>query len=198
MGDAKATAHFSIGSGTKLAIEDAIALFESFRKTRREGRARAFENDPALEVERTQHAADVSLVWFEHVDRFLQMDPLQFAFGLMTRSKAITWDNLALRAPEFVGDVGEMFAGRCARRVFPSTRDNPRRRCFSRSAARHDARQPRRRLADVHVFGGRRDAERLAPRASRQPRDRRRRPRLHGNDRRFRGRAHFAGLRRYL
>ena len=52
-------------------------------------------------MEKTQHSADVSLVWFEHVDRFWDMDPTRFA-GLMTRSKAITYDNLALRAPDFV------------------------------------------------------------------------------------------------
>jgi anthraniloyl-CoA monooxygenase len=62
------------------------------------------------EVERTQHAADVSLVWFEHVRRLWTMNPVRFAFGLMTRSKAITYDNLALRAPEFVADVDRAFA----------------------------------------------------------------------------------------
>ena len=111
LGDAKSTAHFSIGSGTKLAMEDAIALFESFRA--RSGVAEAlahFETARREEVERTQHAADVSLVWFEHVQRFWNMDPRQFAFGLMTRSKSITYDNLRLRAPGFVDDVDRMFA----------------------------------------------------------------------------------------
>jgi anthraniloyl-CoA monooxygenase len=61
-----------------------------------------FESQRRDEVEKTQHSADVSLVWFEHVRRFWNMDPTRFAFGLMTRSKAITYDNLALRAPEFV------------------------------------------------------------------------------------------------
>jgi anthraniloyl-CoA monooxygenase len=61
-----------------------------------------FESKRREEVEKTQHSADVSLVWFEHVKRFWDMDPTRFAFGLMTRSKAITYDNLALRAPEFV------------------------------------------------------------------------------------------------
>ena len=112
LGDAKATAHFSIGSGTKLAMEDAIALFQSLQKTRLDVPAalQHFETSCREDVEKTQHAADVSLVWFEHVDRFWDMDPRQFAFGLMTRSKAITWDNLALRAPEFVEQAGEMFA----------------------------------------------------------------------------------------
>ncbi len=105
IGDAKATAHFSIGSGTKLAMEDAIALYEAFRFTggREVKSALArFEAARREEVEKTQHSADVSLVWFEHVRRFWDMDPTRFAFGLMTRSKAITYDNLALRAPEFV------------------------------------------------------------------------------------------------
>ena len=105
LGDAKATAHFSIGSGTKLAMEDAIALYEAFRAAGgRDVKAALshFESQRRDEVEKTQHSADVSLVWFEHVRRFWNMDPTRFAFGLMTRSKAITYDNLALRAPEFV------------------------------------------------------------------------------------------------
>ncbi len=112
LGDAKSTAHFSIGSGTKLAMEDAIALFESFRAHGSvPASLAAFETSRREEVERTQHAADVSLVWFEHVARFWHMDPVQFAFGLMTRSKSITYDNLRLRAPEFVDATDHMFAG---------------------------------------------------------------------------------------
>jgi anthraniloyl-CoA monooxygenase len=113
IGDAKATAHFSIGSGTKLAMEDAIALYEAFRTTGGRNVAAAlarFEADRREEVEKTQHSADVSLVWFEHVRRFWHMDPTRFAFGLMTRSKAITYDNLALRAPEFVRKVDRLVA----------------------------------------------------------------------------------------
>jgi anthraniloyl-CoA monooxygenase len=111
LGDAKSTAHFSIGSGTKLAMEDAIALFESFQAHAGVVDALAhFEDSRRGEVERTQHAADVSLVWFEHLERFWKMDPRQFAFGLMTRSKSITYDNLRLRAPEFVDEADRMFA----------------------------------------------------------------------------------------
>ena len=113
LGDAKSTAHFSIGSGTKLAMEDAIALFESFQAHSAVSDALAhFETTRRDEVERTQHAADVSLVWFEHIARFARMDPVQFAFGLMTRSKSITYDNLRLRAPEFVAATDRMFAAR--------------------------------------------------------------------------------------
>jgi anthraniloyl-CoA monooxygenase len=122
IGDAKASAHFSIGSGTKLAMEDAIALYEAFRKTGGRSVAAAltrFEAERREEVEKTQHSADVSLVWFEHVRRFWNMDPTRFAFGLMTRSKAITYDNLALRAPEFVRKVDRLVAHETRERGFP-------------------------------------------------------------------------------
>jgi anthraniloyl-CoA monooxygenase len=111
LGDAKGSAHFSIGSGTKLAMEDAVALHASFH--RRGGVAGVladFETARRLDVEKTQHAADVSLVWFEHVKRFWHMHPTQFAFGVMTRSRAITYDNLRLRAPDFVDAADRVFA----------------------------------------------------------------------------------------
>ncbi len=111
LGDAKATAHFSIGSGTKLAMEDAIALSEAMKRAPNVAAAlHQYEHGRREEVEKTQHAADVSLVWFEHVDRFWEFDPVQFAFGVMTRSKAITYDNLNLRAPDFVAETDKAFA----------------------------------------------------------------------------------------
>src|SRR3954451_2855552 len=111
LGDAKATAHFSIGSGTKLAMEDAIALAEAMHDAPTIDAALSqYEQGRREEVEKTQHAADVSLVWFEHVDRFWDFDPVQFAFGVMTRAKAITYDNLTLRAPDFVKEVDRAFA----------------------------------------------------------------------------------------
>ena len=129
IGDAKATAHFSIGSGTKLAMEDAIGLYEAFRATGGSDIKAAlahYETHRREEVEKTQHSADVSLVWFEHVKRFWHMEPTRFAFGLMTRSKAITYDNLALRAPDFVAEVDRVvaeeakgYAGGNARPVAP-------------------------------------------------------------------------------
>ena len=140
IGDAKATAHFSIGSGTKLAMEDGIALYEAFRATAGkpdqpaqsspQGGAVAaalahFESRRREEVEKTQHSADVSLVWFEHVDRFWNMDPTRFAFGLMTRSKAITYDNLALRAPAFVNDVDRVVARDVRALGFPAETSKP-------------------------------------------------------------------------
>jgi 2,4-dienoyl-CoA reductase-like NADH-dependent reductase (Old Yellow Enzyme family)/2-polyprenyl-6-methoxyphenol hydroxylase-like FAD-dependent oxidoreductase len=82
LGDAKATAHFSIGSGTKLAMEDAIALADAMERAPTVQAALVtYEQGRREEVEKTQHAADVSLVWFEHVDRFWDFDPVQFALG---------------------------------------------------------------------------------------------------------------------
>lgn len=128
LGDAKATAHFSIGSGTKLAMEDAIALYEAFRATGGNDVAAAlahFEASRREEVEKIQHSADVSLVWFEHVKRFWHMHPTRFSFGLMTRSKAITYDNLALRAPEFVAEIDRVVAEDTRRQGFDADVDRP-------------------------------------------------------------------------
>jgi anthraniloyl-CoA monooxygenase len=126
VGDAKATAHFSIGSGTKLAMEDAIALAEAMEHAPTMAAAlHRYEDGRREEVEKTQHAADVSLVWFEHVDRFWDFDPVQFAFGVMTRSKAITYDNLMLRAPDFVAEVDKTFARQVRARGFDVDVDKP-------------------------------------------------------------------------
>ncbi len=117
LGDAKASAHFTIGSGTKLAMEDAIALHAALDDSLRSGggvkQALArYDTARREEVEKTQHAANVSLVWFEHLRRYWGMDPLQFGFGLMSRSKQITWENLELRDPGFVANVQRWFAAR--------------------------------------------------------------------------------------
>src|SRR5688572_27753153 len=119
VGDAKATAHFSIGSGTKLAMEDAIALFESLKREQAVPAALArYDTARREEVEKTQHAANVSLAWFEHMRRYWDMDPLQFAFGVMSRSKQITWENLELRDPDFVRDVRQWFAKKVSEQGF--------------------------------------------------------------------------------
>jgi anthraniloyl-CoA monooxygenase len=126
LGDAKATAHFSIGSGTKLAMEDAIALSDAMDHAPTvEAALEQYEQGRREEVEKTQHAADVSLVWFEHVDRFWEFDPVQFAFGVMTRSKAITYDNLTLRAPDFVREVDKAFARQVRARGFDVDIEKP-------------------------------------------------------------------------
>ncbi len=113
LGDAAHTAHFSIGSGTKLAMEDALALAAGLHEN--ETVAEALE---AYEVERkpvvvsTQRAAQASLEWFENLGQYVHQEPLQFAFNILTRSRRVTYDNLRLRDPEFVGEVDAWFASR--------------------------------------------------------------------------------------
>lgn len=106
LGDAKASAHFSIGSGTKLAMDCAIGLHEAtIEHLESDGIEKVFaEYDRARRtpVQITQHNADVSLAWFEHMERSFDMDPYQFAMVLMCRAKSVTYDNLRLRDPEFV------------------------------------------------------------------------------------------------
>jgi anthraniloyl-CoA monooxygenase len=110
LGDALHTAHYSIGSGTKLAMEDAVALVDAFADTQDVPAAlETFQTVRREEVEKTQHAADVSLVWFETPRRFWQLDPLQMSFSLLSRSKQITYENLARRDAGFVRQVDRMF-----------------------------------------------------------------------------------------
>ncbi|MBV9570028.1 MAG: FAD-dependent monooxygenase [Alphaproteobacteria bacterium] len=105
LGDAKATAHFSIGSGTKLAMESAIALSAALvthGEQSVEQAFQAYDSARRTEVQITQHNADVSLAWFEHMERSGDMKPMQFAMVVMSRAKSITWDNLLLRDEAFV------------------------------------------------------------------------------------------------
>jgi anthraniloyl-CoA monooxygenase len=105
MGDAAHTAHFSIGSGTKLAMEDAMALARAFERlgpTDVPAVLRAYEEDRRVDVLKLQRAARVSQAWFEECARYLEQSPEQFTFNLMTRSRRITYDNLRLRDPQFV------------------------------------------------------------------------------------------------
>jgi anthraniloyl-CoA monooxygenase len=107
VGDAAHTAHFSIGSGTKLAMEDAIALAKTVQARRS---LEEYEQARRPEVEATQRAAQVSLQWFEDTERYMNMEPLQFAFSLLTRSLRIEHTNLKMRDPKFVAKVDEWFA----------------------------------------------------------------------------------------
>jgi anthraniloyl-CoA monooxygenase len=112
LGDAAHTAHFSIGSGTKLAMEDAIALARGFQRT---GALEAAGDEYELErkpvVERFQEAADESRAYFENTRRYFHQEPMQFAFHLFTRSGRIDYDNLRLRDPIYVDTVDRWFAG---------------------------------------------------------------------------------------
>jgi len=107
LGDAKATAHYSIGSGTKLAMECAIALADSITENQNniQKAFQEYDNKRRQRVEMIQHAAKVSLEWFEDMDRHIQHDFLPFAFGVMTRSKKVTFENLAIRDSSFTDAV---------------------------------------------------------------------------------------------
>ncbi len=98
LGDAAATAHFSIGSGTKLALESAIALAEYLHTEPDMGRAfQRYEDERRLEVLRLQSAARNSMEWFETVERYLGLDPVQLNYSMLTRSQRISHENLRAR-----------------------------------------------------------------------------------------------------
>jgi anthraniloyl-CoA monooxygenase len=199
LGDAKATAHFSIGSGTKLAMEDAIALYEAFQANPGIAAALdAFETGRKDEVERQQHAADVSLVWFEHVNRFWNMDPTQFAFGLMTRSKSITYDNLKLRAPEFAAAADRMFAHRVAAAGFKADTDRPLPPMFQPFALREMVLSNRVVVSPMCMYSAVDGMPNDWHFVHYGSRNWQRRADVHGNDRGLGGGAHHPGLRGHL
>ncbi|MFC5724437.1 bifunctional salicylyl-CoA 5-hydroxylase/oxidoreductase [Streptomyces gamaensis] len=106
LGDAAHTAHFSIGSGTKLAVEDALALAGGLtRATSVPEALAAYEAERRPLVESTQRAARASLEWFEDLAVHVDQPPRRFAFNLLTRSRRVTHDNLRLRDPQFVASV---------------------------------------------------------------------------------------------
>jgi anthraniloyl-CoA monooxygenase len=112
MGDAAHTAHFSIGSGTKLAMEDALVLAETFRELGTDdvpAALQAYEDRRWVDVVKLQKAAQTSLEWFENSVRYLGQDPVQFTFNLMTRSKRITYDDLRRRDPQLITEVDAGF-----------------------------------------------------------------------------------------
>jgi anthraniloyl-CoA monooxygenase len=127
VGDAAHTAHFSIGSGTKLAMEDAIALARALA-----GRAdvpaalRAYEEERRPQVESIQRAAQASLEWFEQTERYHgRLEPNQFAFSLLTRSLRVTHANLRARDAKFVETVDRWFADRAADQSGARVRGGP-------------------------------------------------------------------------
>jgi anthraniloyl-CoA monooxygenase len=111
IGDAAHTAHFSIGSGTKLAMEDALALAACLHEIPGiPGALEAYEAERRPVVASTQRAAQASLEWFENIGQYAGQDPHQFAFNIMTRSRRVTHDNLRLRDPEFAAEMDRWFA----------------------------------------------------------------------------------------
>ncbi|HEY2297892.1 MAG TPA: bifunctional salicylyl-CoA 5-hydroxylase/oxidoreductase [Jatrophihabitans sp.] len=121
LGDAAHTAHFSIGSGTKLAMEDALALAACLHEQPDlEAALEAYEAERQPVVLSTQRAAQASLEWFENLGHYTGQDPLQFAFNIMTRSRRVTYDNLRMRDADFVDAVDTWFAAHEAERGFGS------------------------------------------------------------------------------
>ncbi|GIK58391.1 MAG: bifunctional salicylyl-CoA 5-hydroxylase/oxidoreductase [Chloroflexi bacterium] len=126
LGDAKATAHYSIGSGTKLAMEDAISLLECLRQTGTVAEAlHRYDTDRREEVGKTQHTADVSLRWFEALERHWHLDPPQFAFGVMSRAKSMTYEELLVRDETFVKPVQRWFVNQVRRQGFDVAEGTP-------------------------------------------------------------------------
>lgn len=114
LGDAAHTAHFSIGSGTKLAMEDAIELAQCFADmpgAEVNAVLKAYEDRRWVDSAKLQKTAQTSLEWFENVERYFDCQtPIQFTFNELSRSKRITYDNLKLRDPAFVEKASNWFA----------------------------------------------------------------------------------------
>ncbi|MEO7966980.1 MAG: FAD-dependent monooxygenase, partial [Gemmatimonadaceae bacterium] len=131
LGDSAHTAHFSIGSGTKLAMEDAIALAREIatiaERDDREDQPHAdelvnelaqatarYQSQRVTEVLRLQNAARNSMEWFENVKRYITLEPEQFAYSLLTRSQRVSHENLRLRDGKYLGGVERWFAARAS------------------------------------------------------------------------------------
>jgi anthraniloyl-CoA monooxygenase len=113
MGDAAHTAHFSIGSGTKLALEDAIELARCFEREGKHGTEavlQAYQNLRAVEVLKIQSAARNSMEWFENVERYTAMEAEQFAYSMLTRSQRLSHENLRVRDAAYVGQFERWIA----------------------------------------------------------------------------------------
>lgn len=114
LGDAAHTAHFSIGSGTKLGFEDAIKLAEVLTTSSlplKEALSQ-YQDERHLEVIKIQSAARNSTEWFEHIERYMDFEPLQFAYSLLTRSQRVSHENLRLRDKSWLEGVEKWFAGK--------------------------------------------------------------------------------------
>lgn len=110
MGDAAATGHFSIGSGSRLAFDSAISLANYLHsETNTKAAFKRYQDERRLEVLRLQSAARNSLEWFEQVERYLDLDPVQFNYSLLTRSQRISHENLRLRDPKWLETAEKWF-----------------------------------------------------------------------------------------
>jgi anthraniloyl-CoA monooxygenase len=127
LGDTKATAHWSIGSGTKLAMECAIALSDAVVRHGRniDAVAAEYERERRTPVEITQHNAQVSLRWFEDMPSHWAKERYEFAFSLMSRAKSVTWDNIALRDKRFLTKAEDEFYARYTRETGRAVAERP-------------------------------------------------------------------------
>ena len=116
LGDAAHTAHFSIGSGTKLALEDAIKLAEVLNRPAlgREAALAEYQAERNLEVLKLQNSARNSTEWFETLERYLHFEPIQFAYSLLTRSQRVSHENLRLRDRAWLEGVERWFQSKAA------------------------------------------------------------------------------------
>ena len=192
LGDAAHTAHFSIGSGTKLALEDAIKLAEVLNRPGATGsRPGRISGRAELKVLKLQNSARNSTEWFETVERYLDFEPWQFAYSLLTRSQRISHENLRLRDPEWLEQTERTFWKNA------TGKENRLADVRTIQAAGTGTAEPHRGLADGHVLRGRRRGGGFPPRASRRAGSGRRRIGLHGNDLPIADGPHHARLRRH-
>ncbi len=120
IGDAAHTAHFSIGSGTKLAMEDGLALATSLHEQPSiEAALAAYEAQRVPAVTAIQRAAQTSLKWFENIDRYTHQEPQQFAVNLLTRSGRVSYPSLRQRDPKFIAEAERWFAGATGDHALP-------------------------------------------------------------------------------
>ena len=123
LGDAAATAHFSVGSGSKLAMESAIALANYLdSEPNMESAFRRYEDERRLEVLRLQNAARNSTEWFEDLERYFDLDPVQFNYSLLTRSQRISHENLRQRDPQWLSEAEKWFDQKATGRAPNSAR----------------------------------------------------------------------------
>lgn len=117
IGDAAHTAHFSIGSGTKLAMEDAIALSRAVSEEPVLARAlQRYQDERSVEALRLQNAARNSMEWFENVRRYIGLEPEQLAYSLLTRSQRVSHENLRIRDAKYLSSVERWFAAKAEAR----------------------------------------------------------------------------------
>jgi anthraniloyl-CoA monooxygenase len=125
IGDAAHSAHFSIGSGTKLAMEDAISLANNVARIGKdattESALQAYQDERMTEALKLQNAARNSMEWFENVRRYVRLEPEQFAYSLLTRSQRVSHENLRLRDRKYLEGVERWFASRAATEAHDAT-----------------------------------------------------------------------------